>query len=944
MSLLLRQLPQLKVIPEFIPFDGGLDIVTPQLMANPSTCRDASNIIQDINGGNQTMFGYERYDGQPAPSDAVYAILPVTLTDTVAVGDVVEAAPLSWSWTFDTDIEDWYGIGNVIRWNAGELEFEVRVGGEARKVVSGLTPGEVYRLGFDYTYESSATLSLLTEVHDHATWAILSNYVSTSAPAINRFVTFRALSESVVISFESATWPYATTEKMRIDNVTLALAENMVNAGEFAGYNYHDWTEGTGWSYGTGANEYAVATAGSASSLSPLPVLNIEIGKTYSYSFDLTRTAGSITVTCGGDSTAAISASGTYTGTFTAVSTANLSFDKDAAFAGTLDNVVLLESPSPYINPTAEVAYVGTDFLVITKATGLFKTGNIDVSGSSVGTCVGPQIIDGAETPKLSAYYRNAAADIYRADITAVPGSGPVLGVVSYKDVVYAFRNHTDGLSTKMWKESTSGWSAVSLGYEIDFTSGGTYEIEEGDTITGATSTETATVERVIVTSGDWTTGDAAGRLILSSPSGAFESENLNVEANLNVATIGWDVSAITFSVPSGRFEFVITNFTGSTDTIRLYGVDGKNRGWEFDGSVFVPIETGMTTDNPRHIFEHKGHLFYSFLGSVQHSAPGDPYTWNVVIGAGEIGLGDTVTGFMSQPGSDGTATLAIFTRNSIAMLYGASVDDWLLVPFKKEAGAIEHTIQLISSTMMLDDRGLATLATSQNFGNFADATVSQKIQPWLTTRRSLATASCVLRDKNIYTLFFSDNSGLSVTLDNGKIKAMLPLELQHAVRCAWSSEWSDGVERAFFGDDDGYVHQLNKGTSFDGENISWTFSMAYNHSKSPTRTKRYRGLTLEVDGNGYSEFDFTYSLGYGNSDIAQPEVETSILSLVPSSWDSFVWDSFFWDGTSLTPTYARLSGSAENISLIFKGESDYFDQIRFSGALLQYTPTREKR
>jgi len=76
------------------------------------------------------------------------------------------------------------------------------------------------------------------------------------------------------------------------------------------------------------------------------------------------------------------------------------------------------------------------------------------------------------------------------------------------------------------------------VGLTLAFTSGGTYEIKVGDTITGATSAKTAVVDYVHVTSGAWSTGDAAGILIISIPSGAFAAENLNVGANLNVATI----------------------------------------------------------------------------------------------------------------------------------------------------------------------------------------------------------------------------------------------------------------------------------------------------------------------------------------------------------------------------------------------------------------------
>lgn len=74
--------------------------------------------------------------------------------------------------------------------------------------------------------------------------------------------------------------------------------------------------------------------------------------------------------------------------------------------------------------------------------------------------------------------------------------------------------------------------------WTLPFTSGGTYQIQVGDTITGASSSATAHVQAVSVSSGKWADGDVAGNLILRRLTGTFEAENLDVGANSNVATI----------------------------------------------------------------------------------------------------------------------------------------------------------------------------------------------------------------------------------------------------------------------------------------------------------------------------------------------------------------------------------------------------------------------
>ena len=81
-------------------------------------------------------------------------------------------------------------------------------------------------------------------------------------------------------------------------------------------------------------------------------------------------------------------------------------------------------------------------------------------------------------------------------------------------------------------------------GRTIAFTSGGTYEIRPGVTVTGGTSAATGAVIFVKLTSGTWAAGTAAGNLIFSSQSGTFTSENLNVGADLNVATVAGNSSS----------------------------------------------------------------------------------------------------------------------------------------------------------------------------------------------------------------------------------------------------------------------------------------------------------------------------------------------------------------------------------------------------------------
>lgn len=591
-----------------------------------------------------------------------------------------------------------------------------------------------------------------------------------------------------------------------------------------------------------------------------------------------------------------------------------------------------------------QVTTTTPNYLVVTKKTGTFNaTDALQVSAVTEGTASSLAKTSGGSTPKLNAQYINLAADNYRADIAAIPGSGVVLGIHMLNDIWYGFRNNADGSAAEMYKKSASGWTAVALGRELSFASGGTYVIAEGDVITGATSTNTAIITRVILESGSFAAGTAAGRLIFASQSDSFESENLNVGGNLNVATITGDSTAITLA-PSGRYEFIRNNFGGIAGAIRLYGCDGVNRGFEFDGTVFAPINSTMTTDRPTHVYAHKNHLFFSFSGSAQHSGIGTPYIWSPIFGASEIAVGDTITGFMSEPGSQAEGAIGIYSRNTVHILYGSSTVDWNLVKYRDELGAFEHSLQQFGQTMFLDDRGITTFKTVQAYGNFQQATVSRHIQRFVNSKKTLIKASCIARDKNQYRLFFTDKTGLYITTEGDKVTGLMPILFKDTVNCIASLEDSTGAEVIMFGSSDGKVYQLDKGTSFDGDPIVAYFKTFFSFAKSIRYKKKYLGATMEATGGGYAEFSFGTELEYNSSNTPQPSAQNETLNFTPNIWDAFIWDIFTWDGITLGPSNVKLEGSGQNISIVIRKNSDYFTPINLTGVLIRYVIRRQLR
>jgi hypothetical protein len=585
------------------------------------------------------------------------------------------------------------------------------------------------------------------------------------------------------------------------------------------------------------------------------------------------------------------------------------------------------------------VGYTATA-ISLTKITGTFQSGEILMyDGSSITVSLSTANIGGASSTKLNATYKANAADVYRNLIQPITGSGDILGVWRYNGTVYAFRNNTGGTQAIMWKESPTGWTQVSLGYEVPFSNANT-DVNVGDTLTQGSVT--ATINKVIVETGTLASGTNTGKLIITTPSGGVFAVGAATSTGSGALQLSAPSSEITL-LPDGRFNFVNYNFGGALNTLKMYGADGVNRAFEFDGTIFVPIKTGMATDTPKFIAAHTNRLFLSFNTSLQYSAVGDQYSFNAVIGAGELAMGDEITCLTPMIGSDASAALAVFTRNRTSILYGSSASDFNLVVFSYESGAIPFSAQYIGQVYIMDELGLRQIGATQGFGNFLSSQITKYIKPWIASRIGKTVGSTISRLKNQYRIYFNDRFGLHVTVDNEKIVGIMPIQVAHTFTCMCSLEDGAGDEYILAGSNNGYVYRLEKGTSFDGTAINAYFVMNFNHLKSPRMRKRYRKAVFEVTGTDYSEFQAGYEIGYGSNDISQGIAEPFDIQSAFGGvyWDAFTWDNFYWDGKSLLPAEYGLTGSAENISLAIRATSKFMQSFTINSVILHFSDGR---
>jgi len=591
---------------------------------------------------------------------------------------------------------------------------------------------------------------------------------------------------------------------------------------------------------------------------------------------------------------------------------------------------------------TGVVCYVdpALNFIGVTKTASTFSdpfvSGNITI-GSVIGTATSYKT---NLSSRDTGIFKKAASDIYRADILRVPGSGPILGVVYYKGVGYAFRNNAGGTAAEIYKSSVSGWQLVNLGKKVNFTAMATAEPTEGSTLTKGGVT--ATIDRWIITSGDVLAGTAAGYFVVSNVSGGSFSAGAATYPGGSTTLSGAETQ-ITL-LPNGKYNFNIGNFKAYSATERIYGADGVNDMFEFDGTVYVPIPV-QSAFKPKNAIVHCNHLMAAVSSSLIHSALGKPYNFEVILGAGEIGTGGEITDLLLIPGNQGVASLLVLSNNATWILYGTSSADWKFVNYNSGIGGKARSAQNLYDIFFTDDSGTSTLKQSLNFGNFDSQRITHTIRPFIDTRRGENVNSSLNRKESQYRTFYEDGYGLYTTVFGGEVVGHSLVLYLHPVVCSFDGEGSNGVQVNLFGTADGFVMMNDVGTSFDGEKILAYINTNINAVKSARIRKRFRKAVIEVQSEAYVELNVSYSFDWATPFI-QPHaniVQSGDFAGL-SFWDSMIWDAFYWDGRTDDAISVELQGTGENLQMQVFCNLDFIEEFTLPSVVFHYTPRRANR
>ena len=872
-----------------VRFTGGLDTETPRWNVNPGKVQVSLNYEMGVEDGYRDIQGFERFDGRKSPSSEKFYSLPID-PETSSIKAFEEFGGISGNKIVDRKITSY---GTYVRRYPVTTSQQLHAVTQATERLEFKTEPEIGVVGKNSTQHYGAAEGTVVFTQN-----FLKYFTESSLNTVNIQFDYVLLYVDywILETLQSGTW----TERGRLYSFSLP-----VSGGE-AGDDNID-------SIGTSFTTYQDGGWRNQSFSVPKNITSMRLRPSSA------NNSGTLAFCCVEShirNVSSTSAKATVIGT---------DIDENK-----IRNRLIISNISNTWKPEDRVFFDGAPTAEITT----IENEMVKLQASS--------------NENLSKFLA-AAADSIRSDIRAVPGLKRILGIWMLGDAVFAVRNNATNTAQDIYKSTATGWTKLDLGYECDFSAGGSALLADGATIvSGATSTK---IRRVVLTSGSFGGGDAAGRLILDSSLAAGSATVSSTAVGTVTAATAISLSPLTDTV-TPRYETIKADFGGG---YKLYGVDGVNSAFEFDGSTYVPIRTAMASetygDKPKHIIAFQNHLFLSFGRTVQFSGIGDPYKWTIVTGAGSISTEGDITALLVEPGEQNSGALAVFNRNRIFILYGTSSTNFAMTRYREEVGAYERTVQEVTDTIFLDDRGLRTLQTVQAFGNFQHATISEHCRSFLQDPKRFGedkvVGSCLIRQKNQYRIFFEDGFGLMVTFRRHKLVGIMPINYDIPITYVYSSEDKSGLERSFISDDKGFVYEMEAGTSFDGEPINSFLLTHYHFPGQGTigMKKRFLSMIIEAAGTSYASFQASAILNYNQNPIVLPDPDiTEVISTVSAFWDATFWDEFYWDGRSLGPGRISLRGNAENIAVLIRKTSDHMAPLLLSGMNIRYAMGSEER
>lgn len=353
----------------------------------------------------------------------------------------------------------------------------------------------------------------------------------------------------------------------------------------------------------------------------------------------------------------------------------------------------------------------------------------------------------------------------------------------------------------------------------------------------------------------------------------------------------GW-TSKHTMAYNGGKVRFTDLNF-GVGHKVLM--VDGVNYPAVFDDATnTITSITGNTdVEGAQYVAVFKTTVFYAKGTNLYFTAPSTYDDFSAANGGGVINVAHQITGlavFRDQ--------LIVFCRNSIKRITGSTTADFVMAPITDTIGCISgDTIQEVGGDIMYaSPDGLRLLSATDRIGDFGLDISSDPIakDADLFLKSTSDFCSVVLREKAQYRVFAylsAEQRPAAKGLLATKIVAQGGSGFEWATLKGIKAYVADSKytesfdETVIFANEDGYVYQLESGSSFDGSIIEAIFESPYMPITDPQIRKTFYKMTLYAEplGNMYIDFNLKFDFG-ANASIGHIQPNTINLSSTGNS------------------------------------------------------------
>ncbi len=340
-----------------------------------------------------------------------------------------------------------------------------------------------------------------------------------------------------------------------------------------------------------------------------------------------------------------------------------------------------------------------------------------------------------------------------------------------------------------------------------------------------------------------------------------------------------------------GQIQFAMFEAAGQ-DYGTIIIADGVNEPFSFrmegtgaalsSRTYFTEEITVTGTKGVQFITSHDHHLIAAGVedneNTVYYSVNLDPTSFSGS-GAGAVTISDKIVGIKGF-----RTDLFIFCENSIHKLININNSSTVaVIPVAESVGCLSgYSIQEIGGDLIfLAPDGLRTVAGTSRIGDVELGTVSKSIQPIITELaqnvNDYTISSVVLREKSQYRLFYT-NINLTNVSQRGIIGTLRPNGFEWSetvgieVTAIGSGFDTNGIEKYYHGDTDGYLYIHNSGDNFNGSAVDARYQTPdYDYGDFGTlKTLHYVKLSIgpenEVQPSVRVRFD------YDSNDTPQPE------------------------------------------------------------------------